>query len=130
VECIPPGEAGHGLCSPGNDRQFQGYRSDLVFRIAEVPAPKAGGSRSTLLTSWAYVVSSKAESEICSKWVAFMTSAEAQKHWIDATGDLPSRRALLSLPEYKDNPLLAPCMESMKKSAPSPWTTESSMTSS
>jgi len=39
------------------------------------------------------------------------------------TGDLPSRRALLDLPEYKNNPLLAPCMESMKRSVPAPWTT-------
>lgn len=102
---------------------FRATVPDLEFRIAEVPAPKAGGSRSTLLTSWAYVVSNKAQSEICSKWVAFMTSAEAQKHWIDATGDLPSRRALFNLPEYKDNPLIAPCMESMKRSVPSPWMT-------
>jgi hypothetical protein len=41
------------------------------------------------------------------------------------TGELPSRRALLDLPEYKSDKLLAPCMESMKKSVPAPWTTRS-----
>jgi len=95
---------------------------NLEFRTAEIPAPKAGGSRATLLTSWAYVVSSQAESEICSKWVAYLTSAEAQKRWTLTTGELPSRKALLDLPEYKNDILLAPCMESMKKSVPAPWT--------
>lgn len=104
---------------------FRTTAPNLDFLVAEVPAPKAGGSRSTLLTSWAYVVSSKAESEICSKWVAYLTSADAQKRWTLTTGELPSRRALLDLPEYKSDKLLAPCMESMKKSVPAPWTTRS-----
>ncbi len=102
---------------------FRATVPDLVFRIAEVPAPKAGGSRSTLLSSWAYVVSSKAPSEAATRWAAFLTSADAQKQWIVKTGDLPSRKALLDLPEYKNDPLLAPCMESMKKAVPVPWTT-------
>jgi len=102
---------------------FRATVPDLVFRIAEVPAPKAGGSKSTLLSSWAYVVSAKAQSEAATQWVAFLTSADAQKQWILNTGDLPSRKALLDLSEYKRDPLLAPCMESMKKAVPAPWTT-------
>ncbi len=101
---------------------FRATVPDLVFKIAEVPAPKAGGSKSTLLSSWAYVVSAKAQSEAATKWVAFLTSADAQKKWILSTGDLPSRKALLDLSEYKNDPLLAPCMESMKKAVPAPWT--------
>jgi ABC-type glycerol-3-phosphate transport system substrate-binding protein len=54
--------------------------------------------------------------------VAYLTSAEAQKRWTLTTGELPSRKALLDLPEYKNDILLAPCMESMKKSVPAPWT--------
>jgi ABC-type glycerol-3-phosphate transport system substrate-binding protein len=68
------------------------------------------------------VVSAKAQSEAATKWVAFLTSADAQKKWILSTGDLPSRKALLDLSEYKNDPLLAPCMESMKKAVPAPWT--------
>ncbi|MGE5592126.1 MAG: ABC transporter substrate-binding protein [Betaproteobacteria bacterium] len=102
---------------------FRATVPDLVFNIAQIPAPKPGGSRTTLLASWAYVVSKKAPSEAASKWVAYLTSADAQKQWITKTGDLPTRKALLDLPEYKNDPLLGPCMESMKNSVPVPWTT-------
>ena len=102
---------------------FRATVPDLVFKIAQIPAPKPGGSRATLLTSWAYVVSKKAPSEAASKWIAYLTSEDAQKRWITKTGDLPTRKALLELPEYKNDPLLAPCMESMKNSVPAPWTT-------
>jgi len=102
---------------------FRATVPDLVYNIAQVPAPKPGGSRSTLLTSWAYVLSKKAPSEAASKWIAYLTSEDAQRKWITKTGDLPTRKALLDLPEYKNDRLLAPCMESMKNSVPSPWTT-------
>lgn len=102
---------------------FRATVPDLVYNIAQIPAPKPGGPRTTLLTSWAYVVSRKAPSEAASKWIAYLTSADAQKRWITKTGDLPTRKALLDLPEYKNDRLLGPCMESMKNSVPAPWTT-------
>jgi len=101
---------------------FRATAPSLEFRTAEVPAPKAGGSQSTLLTSWAYVVGKKAQADAATKWVAYLTSETAQKEWILKTGDLPTRRALLDLPEYKTDPLLAPCMDSMKKALVAPWT--------
>ena len=101
---------------------FRATAPNLEFRTAEVPAPKAGGSQSTLLTSWAYVVGRKAQTDAATKWVAYLTSETAQKEWILQTGDLPTRRALLDLPEYKTDPLLAPCMDSMKKALVAPWT--------
>lgn len=101
---------------------FRATAPNLEFRTAEVPAPRAGGSQSTLLTSWAYVVGKKAQTEAATKWVAYLTSETAQKEWILKTGDLPTRRALLDLPEYKTDPLLAPCMDSMKKALVAPWT--------
>lgn len=104
---------------------FRATAPNLDFRTAEVPAPKAGGSRSTLLTSWAYVVGKKAQTDAATKWIAYLTSADAQKQWIVKTGDLPTRRALLDLPEYKTDTLLGPCMESMKKALVAPWTARS-----
>lgn len=102
---------------------FRATAPNLEFRIAEVPAPKAGGSQGTLLTSWAYVVSRKAQNDAATKWIAYLTSESAQKAWILKTGDLPTRRALLDLAEYKTDELLAPCMESMKKALAAPWNT-------
>lgn len=104
---------------------FRATAPNLEFRTAEVPAPRAGGSQSTLLTSWAYVIGKKARVDAATKWIAYLTSETAQKEWIIKTGDLPTRRVLLDLPEYQADPLLGPCMDSMKKALVAPWTARS-----
>ncbi|MEA4884704.1 MAG: ABC transporter substrate-binding protein [Clostridia bacterium] len=113
------------FAGPAMIGSFKATAPNLDFRIAEVPAPKAGGSKSTLLTSWAYVTAKKAQSDAATKWVAYLTSESAQKQWILKTGDLPTRKALLDLADYKKDPLLAPCMESMKKATSAPWSARS-----
>ncbi|PNE18050.1 hypothetical protein V511_13870 [Mesotoga sp. Brook.08.YT.4.2.5.1] len=96
-----------------------GGHPDLEFRTALPPAHPETGSRSSVLTSWALVLMSDCRTpEIASKWLAFISSPEAQKLWFKDTGELPSYYSVINDPEFADDPLLSPILDSLNYAVP------------
>lgn len=104
---------------------FRSTVPDLRFETSEAPAMKPGGARPVLLTSWAYVVSSRAksnaEAEAATRWVAYLTSADAQRRWTVETGELPSRTALIADPKLRSDRVVVAGLESLKSAVATPW---------
>lgn len=93
---------------------------DLVFKTALPPAHPVTGSRAVTLTSWTLVIMNDApDREMAAKWLAYITSAQAQKTWMLTTGELPSLKSVLEDPELISNELYAPILESLKYAVPS-----------
>ena len=96
-----------------------GGHPDLVFKSALPPANPTTGERTTTLTSWALVTMSDCEdSEASAKWLKFVTSPESQKKWFKETGELPSFKSVINDPEFKDNELLSPILDSLNYAVP------------
>jgi len=66
--------------------------------------PAKDGKNTTIVTSWAYVASKKANSEAATKWIEFLTSKDVQKKWTKQTGELPARKELLTDSELTSDP--------------------------
>lgn len=66
--------------------------------------PAKDGKNTTIVTSWAYVTSKKANSEAATKWIEFLTSKDVQKKWTKQTGELPARKELLTDSELTSDP--------------------------
>ncbi|MBE3583727.1 MAG: extracellular solute-binding protein [Limnochordaceae bacterium] len=108
---------------PGMIGSFRATVPNLKFGVVEAPAATAGGSQASLLTNWALVVSKKAPVAPATEWIQFVTSAEAERIYTVATGELPSRLSELQRDEYVQDPLLRPVMDSVRHGVPTPWTT-------
>lgn len=87
---------------------------NLDYGVALIP--EYNHSRATCVTSWAYVMSSKAPSEAASKFIKFLGSEEVEKMWTLKTGELPARKALLNDPELAQNPKVAIAIHSLEDS--------------
>jgi multiple sugar transport system substrate-binding protein len=96
-----------------------GGHPDLEFRTALPPAHPETGKRSSVLTSWALVLMSDCTApDIASEWLAYISSPEAQKRWFKETGELPSYKSVINDPEFKDDPLLSPILDSLNYAVP------------
>ena len=109
---------------PGMIGSFLATHPHLQFRITEVPPPEPGGSRSSLITTWAFAMTPKAESEAATKWIAFLESAESQRYRLQASGELPLRWEVIQDPENLADPLLNPVMWSLTRAVEVPWTAD------
>lgn len=87
---------------------------DLDFGVGLIPAN--GDSRATCVTSWGYVMSTKAPSKEATRFIQFLSSEEVEKQWTMKTGELPARTALLDNEELKKDPKVATAIESLNDS--------------
>jgi len=78
--------------------------------------PAKDGNPTTVVTSWAYVISKKADSEAATKLVQFLSSTEVEKRWTQQTGELPARKALLTDADLVADPKLAIILSSLNDS--------------
>jgi multiple sugar transport system substrate-binding protein len=77
----------------------------LQWGVTELPAGP-DGKRYNYASYWVNSITSKAAGpklEAAKKFMAFMTTAEAMKTWLDATGELPARMGAVS-PEMANHP--------------------------
>ncbi|MCM0651040.1 ABC transporter substrate-binding protein [Clostridium swellfunianum] len=79
--------------------------------------PAKAGKNTTIVTSWAYSMSKKADSKAATKWIEYLTSAEVQKKWTKETGELPGRKALLNDAELTADPNIKLLISSLNDSA-------------
>lgn len=87
---------------------------DLDFGVGLIPAN--GDSRATCVTSWGYVMSTKAPSKEATRFIQFLSSEEVEKQWTMKTGELPARTALLDNEELKKDPKVATAIDSLNDS--------------
>jgi ABC-type glycerol-3-phosphate transport system substrate-binding protein len=79
--------------------------------------PAEAGKNTTIVTSWAYSMSKKADSKAATKWIEFLASSEVQKKWTKQTGELPGRKALLTDAELTADPSIKMLISSLSDSA-------------
>lgn len=106
---------------PAMKGSFLSTHPNLKFNIAEIPAPAPGGSRESLITTWALGVTNKANVDAATKWLMFHQSAESQQRWLAETGELPTRWSVIKRPEYQKDPDLRNILYSMPSSFAVPW---------
>ncbi|WP_027625143.1 ABC transporter substrate-binding protein [Clostridium lundense] len=78
--------------------------------------PAKNGKHTTVVTSWGYAISKKANAQAATKWIEFLTSADAEKKWTKQTGELPARKKLLEDSELNADPQLKIVLSSLKDS--------------
>ncbi len=109
-----------------------GSHPDLVFRTAPpVPKHPVTGKRITALTSWSLsIMEGCKDPEAAAKWLLYITSEDAQRKWLEETGELPSLKVVANDPKYKDDPLLGAVVDSLNYAEPTfskGWANPSSM---
>jgi ABC-type glycerol-3-phosphate transport system substrate-binding protein len=58
--------------------------------------PERNGKRTTVVTSWAYVMSKNADANAATKWIQYLSCLEGEKRWTQQTGELPARMVLIT----------------------------------
>jgi multiple sugar transport system substrate-binding protein len=81
---------------------------DLNFSVHPAPPVADKTYAPVASTSWSYAVSKDCEDQDAAwKWVAYLTSEDAQRTWIAEGGELPSRKALLGDDSLAKDPNIA-----------------------
>jgi multiple sugar transport system substrate-binding protein len=87
---------------------------DLNYGVIPLPGHK---EQASFASFWANTITRNAaegDAFIASaKWVDFLASAEVQRRWTPAIGELPARTALSTEEQFTSDPLLAPFIESL-----------------
>ena len=80
--------------------------------------PAKDGEHTSVVTSWAFVASSKAPSDAATRFIEYLSSEEVMKRFSNRTGGLPCRKSLLEDAELKENPHYDVVLESLNESVP------------
>ncbi|MCC7209413.1 MAG: extracellular solute-binding protein, partial [Anaerolineae bacterium] len=96
---------------------------------AVAPMPEGPAGRFTTGSSWPLALTAKAQDdpaklEAATKFLMYMTTADAQERYNDATGELPARLDMVSLPKYAENPALAPFIAQLEQTNGTFWADE------
>lgn len=87
---------------------------DLNYSVVPLPAKE---EQASFASFWANTITRNAaegDAFIASaKWVDFLSSAEVQRRWTPAVGELPARQALASEEQFTSDPLLKPFIDSL-----------------
>jgi multiple sugar transport system substrate-binding protein len=87
---------------------------DLQYGIVPLPAHK---SQASFASFWANTITRNAKDGdkliASAKWIDFLSSADVQKQWTPAVGELPARVSLADEPSLKSDPHLAPFIDSL-----------------
>lgn len=88
---------------------------NLDYGVALIPAVD-GENHLSCVSSWAYVMSSKAPSKAATTFIDFLASEEVEKMWTSETGQLPVTKSLLNDDSLKTNPKIAIAISSIENS--------------
>nr|WP_229428591.1 extracellular solute-binding protein [Microvirga pudoricolor] len=84
--------------------------------VTELPA-NAKGERSNYASYFANAITTKAQGEklaAAEKFLAYISSPEAMKVWLEVVGELPARRAAALTPENLANPIYGPFLKGLE----------------
>lgn len=92
---------------------------DVDFSVHVAPPVTDDAAAPVASTSWSYAVSADCEDKDAAwKWVAYLTSEDAQKKWIEGGGELPSRTALLDDDSLQEDPNIAAGFAALAQAVP------------
>ncbi len=87
---------------------------DLNYSVVPLPKNKDQGSFASF---WANTITRRAADgdrfNASAKWIDFLSSADVQRRWTPAIGELPARQALASEDAFTSDPRLAPFIDSL-----------------
>lgn len=87
---------------------------DLNYGVIPLPGNVEQASFASFWTNTITRNAAEGDAFIASaKWVDFLASAEVQRRWTPAIGELPARAALAAEEQFTSDPLLAPFIESL-----------------
>ena len=91
---------------------------DLNFGIAELPTLGEDGERHTYGSYWTHGITRRAAGdearlEAATKFLQFITTAEAGELWVAEVGELPAQNAALENEELTSDPILGPFIEGL-----------------
>jgi len=101
------------------DWSLGGYADALGANLGAGPVPPINGNPYTEMTAGKYFMVSKAVLDNADKkaavqaFVAFMTSADVQKRWLDQFKRLPSNKVVAQDPTIASDPILAGSMAAL-----------------
>lgn len=87
---------------------------DLAYNVTLIPAYE--DRHTTCVSSWAYVMSSRADSEAATTFIKFLSSEEVERMWTEETGQLPVSNSLVADESLKSDPKIAVAIESLNDS--------------
>ncbi|HWV22612.1 MAG TPA: hypothetical protein VNZ58_00325, partial [Thermomicrobiales bacterium] len=91
-----------------------GDAPDLNFKVVPLPEHKEKASFASFWSNTITRNAAEGDKLIASaKWIDFLSSAEVQKRWTPAVGELPARQALAEDPALMEDEKLAPFIESL-----------------
>jgi multiple sugar transport system substrate-binding protein len=88
---------------------------DFEWGVAELPASK-DGKKSNFASYWANGIASTSSGDklkAAAKFLAYITSPDAQKLWLDTAAELPASPAVAMTPENQANPLYGPFLKGL-----------------
>lgn len=91
-----------------------GKIKDFEWGVTELPSHN--GKQSNFASYWANAIASTTSGEklkAAEKFLAFITSPEAQKLWLATAGELPASPAVAMTPENQANPLYGPFLKGL-----------------
>lgn len=96
---------------------------------AVAPMPEGVAGRFTTGSSWPLALTTKAMNDeatldAATKFLTYMTTADAQERYNDATGELPARLDMVDLPKYSEDPNLAPFIAQLEQTTGVFWADE------
>lgn len=78
--------------------------------------PAKDGRHTSIVSSWAYVMTKNADAAASSKFIKYLASEDVEKRWTKNTGELPARKSLLKDEELLKDSQIAIMLQSIEDS--------------
>lgn len=95
--------------------------------VAELPLERPGGRKANFGSFWMHALTplaTGAKREAALKFLAFLTSEETQRYWLEKVGELPASKALIRDPKLSLSPVYGPFVLSLGYAKATPFVDE------
>lgn len=95
--------------------------------VAELPLERPGGRKANFGSFWMHALTPLAtgpKREAALKFLAFLTSEETQRYWLEKVGELPASKALIRDPKLSLSPVYGPFVLSLGYAKATPFVDE------
>ncbi|GLV47816.1 sugar ABC transporter substrate-binding protein [Thermus sp. LT1-2-5] len=95
--------------------------------VAELPLEKPGGRKANFGSFWMHgltPLATGAKREAALKFLAFLTSEETQRYWLEKVGELPASKNLIRNPKLSLHPVYGPFVLSLAYAKATPFVDE------
>ncbi|MGC8968451.1 MAG: extracellular solute-binding protein [Thermus sp.] len=95
--------------------------------VAELPLERPGGRKANFGSFWMHALTplaTGAKREAVLKFLAFLTSEETQRYWLEKVGELPASKVLIRDPKLSLSPVYGPFVLSLGYAKATPFVDE------